>query len=239
MPRHTRNTRGQTTADAFPLAAVVLFLSGCASEAYLLLIRRYLLNGTYRQMTVFLYALPILGWIGAALAAFGALWLVSAIRQKRGVYLAAEGIDLAALSFLCRYVPASLAALLAIVPAATLLGIVWLLYDRESALSLTVLGGALWSTWFCRNRFGVSPREARTFALVVLILLAAALGICAGGRGRFRAAGKGGTQFLAAAALSFAALLACLPGALPAHYAMWTLALTAFGFAVYDTVKQL
>ena len=84
MPRHTRNTRGQTTADAFPLAAVVLFLSGCASEAYLLLIRRYLLNGTYRQMTVFLYALPILGWIGAALAAFGALWLVSAIRQKRG-----------------------------------------------------------------------------------------------------------------------------------------------------------
>ena len=130
-----------------------------------------------------------------------------------------------------------------------LLGILWNLYDRECAWSLTILGTSLIALWVCRRVLNsiYLGTYVRILAVVyiVLLLVAAFLANKAdknGGRlGKLQVltAGADPLPVYLACGLSVAALAVALFSSTIAYYAMWALAIVVFALAVYYTVKQL
>ena len=136
-----------------------------------------------------------------------------------------------------------------VVPVVMLLVILWSLYDRECAVSLTILGVSLVFLWVCRRTlsniyYGTLIRVA---AVLFLVLLAAAAVLAYksgkdGGRlGKFRLLPSGADllPIYSACGLSAAGIAAALISTTVAYYAMWALAIVVFALAVYYTVKQL
>lgn len=247
MAKNTKNTshsRRQTAQERFPLAATILFLSGCAAEAYILFVLRYFVNGSFRHVAAGSRLLPILSWMGAALCMAGVIGCIAAwthpFWRKSGLSAVTGGVVFSLLSFLGRYSPAALTALSIAVPAVTLLGILWLLYDRECAFALTALGGAVIVAWVCYRGFYSYPTLIRWMARGFLLLLSAAAYLFSSGRLKRVLPPKTNPLPVGAAlALSAAGVLATFLGRDYAYYAMWTLAFLIFGLAVYYTVKQL
>jgi hypothetical protein len=129
-----------------------------------------------------------------------------------------------------------------LVLAAMLLGILWSLYDRECALSLTMLGISLIMVWICRNHSNsiyVGLYVKILTALWIAVLIAAALLAKQKKLGKLLPAKADLTPVYAAAIISGVALLASIFSTVIAYYAMWVLAIVVFGLAVYYTVKQL
>ena len=141
-----------------------------------------------------------------------------------GVFLGGSAL------FIKMFYDSALTLLCVVVPVAMLLGILWNLYDRECAWSLTILG-----------------TYVRILAVVyiVLLLVAAFLANKAdknGGRlGKLQVltAGADPLPVYLACGLSVAALAVALFSSTIAYYAMWALAIVVFALAVYYTVKQL
>ena len=130
-----------------------------------------------------------------------------------------------------------------------ILGILWSLYDRECAISLTILGVSLIFLWVCRRGMSNIHRgmAMRMLALVFLVALAGIAYLAwkaekNGGRlGDFRIL-PSGADFLpvyTACALSAVGVAAAIISSMVAYYAMWGLAIVVFALAVYYTVKQL
>ena len=122
------------------------------------------------------------------------------------------------------------------------LGVLWSLYDRECALSLTILGASLIALWICRKQmYSVFlGTYVKIFAVVyILVLIAAALLTKLEKLGKLLPAKASHLPVYAACGLSAAAMLTALFSTTLAYYAMWALAIVVFGLAVYYTVKQL
>ena len=290
--------------------AMKFFLAGCVAELYLLIIRRFYVNGKLEQVVAwdgYLMALVYLGLAAlAAGAILGLVWSAPGKRRVAGGCLLAVGAVIAALalraplpisaelralvfvagvlllvisgavalwsagkkntliawallgtggflaaaSMLARtFVGPAVTLLCVAVPVAMLLGILWVLYDRECAWSLTIMGVSLLALWVCRREMSSIRLGAyvKAGAVVAILVLAAAAFLA------HRASGHGGRlgklQVLPADAdvlpiyvacgLSAAALVTALISATVAYYAMWAMALVVFALAVYYTVKQL
>ena len=234
--------------------ALMFFIAGCAAEIYLLVIRRFYVNGTADELLACDAALPYLAGVGAAAAVvgliLGVLWRGDKKRRVIGWSVFAAGVFLGGASLLIRvFYDSALMLLCVVVPVAMLLGILWSLYDRMCAWSLTILGASLIAVWICRRMleniyFGTYVKIA---AVVFLAALAAAALLAgkaskSGGRlGRFQVfpAGADPLPVYLACVLSIAALAAALFSTALAYYAMWALAIVVFALAVYYTVKQL
>ncbi len=122
------------------------------------------------------------------------------------------------------------------------LSILWGLYDRECALSLTVLGVSLVALWICRKQLSSMylGTYVKVFALLYILALAAvALLVKKDKLQALLPAGADPLPVYAACGLSAVAMVGALFSASVAYYAMWALAIVAFGLAVYYTVKQL
>lgn len=250
------NRRSKPVKQDEPLTgSMKFFLAGCVAELYLLIVRRFYINGNApQQIAWYDRYLPILIGAGAAVFAAGAvlsaLWKADRKKRAAAWYMTGGGAFLALATLLIRLLNVSAVTLLSVVvPVVMLLTILWTLYDRECAVSLTVLGASLVVLWVCHRalshlRFGMLIRIG---AVVFLVLLAAAVLL-------FRRAGKnqgklGTLRILPADAnllpiytacgLSLLSVAAALLGSSAAYYAMWALALVTFALAVYYTVKQL
>ena len=243
MPKHQK--RG--TVRASESLAIHALVCGFAAEIFLFVVRRYA-AGTMRQVVLWNERyLPIMAGIGAAILAVGAILtgLQRGDRLKRriGLYLCATGAFVALVALLAIWNLTSLDRLIAIVPIAALLGIVWGLYDRTCAVSLTVLGVGIVVTWlFSRTMQPFSPHLnlSRVLAVLILAALAALLGLLWNGSLKsFLPSGANTLLLYVSLALTFAGVLATLVSVGAATYAMWTLALVAFGLLVYYTVKQI
>ena len=217
--------------------ALKFFLAGCVAEIYLLVIRRFYVNGTANELLACDAALPYLMAAGAAVAVIG--WSVFAA----GVFLGGSAWMIrtfydSALTFLC-----------VVVPVVMLLGILWNLYDRECSWSLTILGASLIALWVCRrgldNIFlGTYVRIAAVVYIVVLIVAAFLTNKADKNGGKLGnlqvlTAGADPMPIYAACGLSVVALAIALFSSTIAYYAMWALAIVVFALAVYYTVKQL
>ena len=220
---------------------------GVAAEIFLLVVRRYA-NGTMNQVVIWNERyLPILAGLGVAALAVGAIWigLQRGDRFKRtlGVYMAGAGAFVAIVSLLSIRNLTFLDYFISIVPMAAFLGIVWGLYDRECALSLTALGFGVMATWvFSRIMQPFSPylTLSKTIAVILLAALAALLYLLWSGKLKKFLSSKSDTLPLyVSLSLTFAATLASLVNVGAARYAMWILALAAFGLLVYYTMKQI
>ena len=236
-------------------SALRFFVAGCVAELYLLLIRRFYVNGTVDQLLACDEALPYLMGAGAAVAVvglvLGILWRQIAKRRWIGWSVCAAGVFLGGSAWMIRtFYDSALTFLCVVVPVAMLLGILWNLYDRECAWSLTILGvspdrpvGVPASAGQHVSRHLCEDRRRGLYR----------------GPGGSRIPGQQGGQKTAAdwevsrssppvrtpcpciwpAALSIAALAVALFSSVVAYYAMWALAIVVFALAVYYTVKQL
>ncbi len=244
MPKYQK----KSTARASESLAIHALLCGCAAEIFLFIVRRYA-NGKIAQVVIWNERyLPMLAGIGTAILAVGAIWtgLQRGDRLKRmiGLYLCGIGAFVAAVSLLSIYDLTFLDRLIAIVPIAACLVIVWGLYDRACAVSLTALTTGIVSTWlFSRTMQPFSPylTLSRLLAVVLLAALAGLLYLLWNGtlKKRFLSSGANTLPLYVSFALTFAGVLASVVNVGAAGYAMWTLALTAFGLLVYYTVKQI
>ena len=235
--------------------AMKLFLAGCVAELYLLVIRRFYVSGTAQQLLACYAALLYVIYAGVAVLAVGLIMALTGKKHPKQVRLGwsvfAAGAFLAVSALLVRTLGGSaLTVLCVVVPVVMLLGILWRLYDRECAWSLTILAASLIVLWICRHLLGGSSmlsQLAMAGAVVYLILLVVAgfltrkvdqnNGLL--GKLRVLPATADALPIYVACALSFVAVAIALFSTTVAYYAMWALALVVFVLAVYYTVKQL
>lgn len=248
MPKNKKKRAGQSGASrASEALAMRSLLCGCAAEIFLFIVRRYA-NGTINQVVLWNERyFPILAGIGAAILAIGAIWigLQRGDRFKRaiGVYLAASGGFVALVSLLGIWDLTFLDRLIVMIPIAAFLGIVWGLYERVCSMCLTALGLGMVAAWlFSRTMQPFSPYLNLSRALAVALLLAVALTTYLLWNGSFKnflSLKSDVLPLYVSLALTFGGILATLVNVGAANYAMWTLALAAFGLLVYYTMKQI
>lgn len=162
--------------------ALKFFLAGCVAEIYLLVIRRFYVNGTANELLACDAALPYLMAAGAAVAVIGLVlgivWRQQTKRRWIGWSVFAAGVFLGGSAWMIRtFYDSALTFLCVVVPVVMLLGILWNLYDRECSWSLTILGASLIALWVCRRVLdsiflGTYVRIAAVVYIVVLIVAA-------------------------------------------------------------------
>lgn len=235
-------------------SAMKFFLCGCVAELYLLVVRRFYINGTLQQVVSWDSYLNYLLYVGIAVAAVGVIlsvvWRKLPKRRAIGWGILAAGVFLAVANYLIRtYVAAAVTLLCVVVPVVMLLGILWSLYDRECAWALTVLGASLIVLWICRRELNSMylGTTVKVLAVIYIVLLAAVAAMAyqanknSGRIGKLRVL-PGDADVLpiyVSCGLSAAAMVAALVSTTVAYYALWALAIVAFALAVYYTVKQL
>ena len=235
--------------------AMKLFIAGCVAELYLLVIRRFYVNVPVTQMLAWFDYLLYLAIAGAVVCAAGAAlalaWRADRKKRKLGWIICGAGAYVGAASGLVRLLNTpALSVMCVLVPVVMLLAILWQLYDRECALSLTILAVTLIVLWICRHLLGgvtLLSKLALAGAVVYLAVLAAAAFLArkadrSGGRlGKLRLLPSDADMLpiYISCGLSFVAVAAAIFSTTLAYYAMWALALVVFVLALYYTVKQL
>ena len=227
--------------------AMKFFVIGCLAELYLMIVRRCYING-YAEQQIAWYDVYLKNLIlgGVAVLAVGAvlsyLWRQDKKKRFFGWAIGGLGAFVAVASALVLWNMSSLALLSTLVPVVMILGIVWSLYDRECALSLTLLGASLFMVWICRRQLTSIYLGTAVKVLVVafiIALIAVAVLVKTGKLSKLLPAKSEPTAVYAACGISVVALAAALLSTTVAYYAMWALAAVVFLLAVYYTVKQL
>ena len=227
--------------------AMKFFLAGCVAELYLLIVRRFYANGTANQMLAWYerYLFYVMG-AGAVLLVAGVvcavLWKADKTKLGLALSLAAAGAFFGLSALLFRWSMPMLTLFTVVVPVVMLMGILWSLYDRECALSLTILGTTIIALWICRKQLSSMylGTYVKIFAVVyILVLIAAVLLTKLGKLGKLLPAKASHLPVYVACGLSVVSVAAALVSTTVAYYAMWILAIVVFALAVYYTVKQL
>lgn len=255
MPKNPNHRSKPVKRDEPMTGAMKFFLAGCVAELYLLIVRRFYVNGNaQQQIDWFDKYLWVLAGVGAAVLVLGvifiAMWKADKKKRVIGWYIAGGGAFLAVSALLIRALNAPAVTLLSVVvPVVMLLVILWSLYDRECAVALTVLGVSLIFLWVCRRMLTniYYGTLIRVVAVLFLVLLAAAAfftwkaGRSGGKLGRLRLlpADADLLPIYTACGLSAVGVAAALISVNIAYYAIWALAVVVFALAVYYTVKQL
>ena len=247
MPKHPNSKSKQVKRDEPMTGTMKFFLAGCVAELYLLIIRRFYVKSPdiVKILWYDRYLWVLLG-VGAAILVAGVVGglLLRGDKKKRTIAwcVAAAGAFLGGAAGLIRWNASTLTLLTVVVPVVMALGVLWNLYDRECALSLTILGASLIALWICRKQmYSVYlGTYVKIFAVVyILVLLAVALLTKQGKLKKLLPAKADPLPVYVACGLSAVAMLGALFNATVAYYAMWALAIVVFGLAVYYTVKQL
>ena len=247
MPKHPNSKSKQVKRDEPMTGAMKFFLAGCVAELYLLIIRRFYVKSPdiVKILWYDRYLWVLLG-VGAAILVAGVVGglLLRGDKKKRTIAwcVAAAGAFLGGAAGLIRWNASTLTLLTVVVPVVMVLGVLWNLYDRECALSLTILGASLIALWICRKQMYSMflGTYVKIFAVVyILVLVAAVLLTKLGKMGKLLPAKASHLPVYVACGLSAAAMLAALFSTAIAYYTMWILAIVVFALAVYYTVKQL
>jgi hypothetical protein len=222
---------------------------------YLLLLRKFYINGTLEQVVAWDGYLRVILYASIAVLAVGlVLGIVfrqdSTWKRTASWILFGAGAFLAVSSWLVqKYVYTALTPLCIIVPVVMLLGILWRLYDRECAWSLTILGVTALVVWICRKGVGTALWNGKAMALAVVYLVAMVAvtvlfrkaeqtgGLV--GRLRLLPANADSLPVYVACGVSLVAVALALIGSTVAYYAMWAVGIVIFAMAVYYTVRQL
>ena len=247
MPKHPNSKSKQVKRDEPMTGAMKFFLAGCVAELYLLIIRRFYMQSpdVVKILWYDRYLWVLLG-VGAAILVAGVVGglLLRGDKKKRTIAwcVAAAGAFLGGAAGLIRWNASTLTLLTVVVPVVMVLGVLWNLYDRECALSLTILGASLIALWICRKQMYSMflGTYVKIFAVVyILVLIAVALLTKQGKLKKLLPASADPLPVYVACGLSAVAMLGTLFSSIVAYYAMWALAIVVFGLAVYYTVKQL
>lgn len=252
MAKNPNHRQKAVKQDSAMTGAMKLFLGGCVAELYLLIIRRFYIYGTLEQVVAWDEYLKVFAGAGLAVALAGIvlsmLWKAEKGKRIIGWALTGAGVFVGFVSFIVRYHLSLLTLFYITVPVIMLLGILWYLYDRESATGLSILGVSLLSLWACRRaafNLTLSVYAKAIAVVVILVLVAAALALrtasASGKVGKYQIfPGKFDPRTLyAICAVGAVALATVLISPVVSYYAMLALAALIFALAVFYTVKQL
>lgn len=239
--------------NSMTMAAIQVFLGGALAEIWLMIIRRYYVNGTVDELLSFGPVLQTSTYVGLGILALGlVLTLIWRGNKKRaiGLWTSAIGAFVAAAGWICYAVyPNGTTIMGTITAVVTLLALAFLLYQREFVWSASILGVGVLSLWVCRKGLGNLIWNTRTIvgAVVVMVVLVALLLAL---RKAEKSAGRLGNLQLLPAGASYSFVYASITAtvvsialgllsATLAYYLMWALVLCIFALVVYYTVKQL
>ncbi len=235
--------------------AMLFFIAGFLAEAYLLLLRRFYINGTIDQVVAWDGYLQTILYVALALTAVG-LAAGIALRNKKSWEREAAWLGFGFAAFITistwlvkRYMYTALTPLCVIVPVVMVLGLLWNLYDRECGYSLTVLACTVLVLWICRKGRGTvrwNPMVMVGAALYLAVMAVIGWAFYQGEKKynvfkgvRLLPSNADALPVYGACGLSLAAVLVALISSTVAYYAMWAVCLVIFALAVYYTVKQL
>ncbi len=249
MAKHPNNRPKPVKREDPMTGAMKFFLAGCVGELYLLIVRRFYANGSLEQVVAWDTYLNYFTILGAVILAAGVvlsfLWKAECKKRVLAWCLTGAGAFLAGVSALVHYNMSYLTLLVVAVPVAMVIGIIWKLYDRECALSLTVLGVSMLVVWAGRRTaYATSTKLIVVLCLAVLVALLVLLlkAAKAGGKlGKYQLlpAKSNPQSVYVSCGLSILAVATVLVNVTVAYYAMWLLAAVLFALAVFYTVKQL
>ena len=154
---------------------LTIFLVGCLWETYLLLVERFYLRGTGKEMLAAYDVLRVFPYVGLALAVVGAVFVAKKKFPKWSRWLLLSGLFAALSSVACLYVDVTIfSGLVFLIPAIMLLAVVYYLYGREFFFIASALGGSLAVLWYWRRRYAFVQYRIAGLILVLLALLALA-----------------------------------------------------------------
>lgn len=247
MAKGPKNKARFAKRDDSMTNAMEFFFAGCIAELYLFLIRKVYIYGALKQMLAWYDRLLIFVGIGTAVLVVGValsfLWKKDKKRRGLAWALVALGFFLALSSILLRlYFESAFTLLSVVVPVGMVLSVLWALFDRESAVSLTILCASLIVVWVCRKLIGSAALGMPVRIVAVVYLLAVAGLVWLAREGKLKMllpANADPLPIYIAGGLSAPAILVALFSATAAYYAMWCLGVVVFALAVYYTVKML
>lgn len=248
MSKNTNKRAKSVKRDEPMNGAMKFFLAGCVAELYLLIVQRCYVRADSDLQRIAWYDQYLWVLLGAGLVVLAAgvvcslLWRQDQKKRIIGWCLAGAGAYVAAVAGLVRWNMSTMTLMMVVVPVVILLGILWSLYDRECALSLTILGTSLIALWVCRRVLAsvFVGTYVKIAVAAYLVLLAVLVYLAKQGRlGVLLPAKADPLPVYVACGLSFVAIATALVNLTVAYYAMWALAIVVFGLAVYYTVKQL
>ena len=235
-----------------------LFLVGIVAECFLFFFNDFYINGTGQTLVRIFNALPYASVVGFVAMVAGLVLLLkkhdASIRARR-VYgwITGLGAFVGVCSLVLRLVyPNGGTYLCVLVPILVVLGMVYLLFQREFFLIAVILSGALFTVWVCRK--GIGTVYWNTWALVGSIVVLVGLIVLAaltarvqkqrglwtiGRKFRLLPADCNYRMLYLAYALSFVAILLAILVVTTTYYSMWVLAVALFAFAVYYTTKLM
>ena len=243
------NSRPKPVKQNEPMnGAMKFFVASCFAELYLLIIRRFYINGTaVQQIAWFDHYFKTLVCAGCAVLVLGiVLSVVLRADKKKRVWgwavTGAGAFVTLATALVWHFNTSAMTFLCVLVPVVMLLGIFWSLYDRECALSLTILGAGLMALWICSKAMSniFLGTYVKIGAVLFLVLLAAiALLLKQGKLSKLLPASANPMPVYGACAISAVGVVIAFLSSSLAYYAMWAMAVVVFALAVYYTVKQL
>lgn len=248
-------SKNAALAAANLAGASVLFLAGFCAEMYLLVLQRFFVNGTVREIALSSYVVEALMYVGLVLFAAGVV--LKFLRRKAGGsrlagWLIGVGIFFAAANkaMLTVYPDASV-SLCIIVPIILIVGVAYFLYQREFFFSLCALVLSVGASYLCSKGLGNTNWEmiviAASVAVIALIAALFAASVSAskkkgvlelGGRKiRMLSVGFNRALLYGAYVLSALAVVAALVGF--GYYCIWVLCVAIFALAVYYTIRLM
>ena len=230
-----------------------VFFAGLSAECVLFLIYRCYFGGSVNSFLAWDKILRVMVWVALAVFAGG---IGAAIAKKNDAKIRKtcltvgfSGLFLSAVSFIStHFYENGLTGLCVVVPAVTVLGLVYFLYQRECFLSTTLLVGTLFTNWVCSKGLGSYWNTLVTvcaFAVVVgLVVATVLLAMIKKNDGELR-----NIRILAPGSdyrIPFAVCLVCIAAVLLAlfvpslsFYLTWALVIALFAELAFYTTKMM
>ena len=129
MAKHPNNKPKSVKKDDDMTGAMKFFLAGCVAELYLIIIRRFYVNGNLHEVVAWDEYLKYFAVLGLVVLAAGAvlsfLWKADKKKRVIGWSVAAAGAFLAAISYVVRINLSVLTLMIVAVPVVMIVGIIW------------------------------------------------------------------------------------------------------------------
>lgn len=159
-----------------------VFLVGLAAECVLFLIYQFYCNGTINSFLMWDSILRVVAWLGLGAFVGGAgvaLWKKQNPKlQKVGLLAGSAGLYLSVVSWVSvKFFDTGITGLCVAVPVATVLGLIYFLYQRECFVNTALIAGSLFTIWVCNKGMSGYWATMVTFCAgaVILGLLAVAV----------------------------------------------------------------
>ena len=235
--------------------AMELLTAGFIAEFYLLLVNNYFVKGAVGQVLAMMTVLKVLLYVGLALVAVGIVLTVlnkkkTADNSKLSGWLLIAGVFFTLSSeLMLKVYPQGTTAMCIFVPVVMILGVIFLMYQREfsvqtAALAMSILAMALLSRGAGNANWSLIVKGYSICAAVAVVLLLVIA--CAAQRGdgcigsvRIFPSGAGYKMLCVVLAVCLAAIIVALFVGSIAYYGVWGLSVLLFILAVYYTVKML